>query len=65
MSARNTSTSERTKAMNFSSFNIDSRFTGVREVRPGVFAVIVRDIVRWEGPSTKAAAEARLNDYVS
>jgi hypothetical protein len=52
------------KTMNFSNFTTEN-FTGVKETSTGTYAVIVHNIVLWEGATTKEAAEARLNDYVS
>lgn len=50
--------------MNYSNHTA-ATFTGVKETSEGVFAVIVRGIVRWEGETTREAAEARLADYVN
>lgn len=49
--------------MNFSNFTA-ANFTGIQEVSEGAYAVIVRGIVRWEGATSKEAAEARISDYV-
>jgi hypothetical protein len=50
-------------AMNFSHITAPT-FTGISETVPGIYAVVVRGIVKWEGRSTREGAMARLNDYI-